>query len=131
MHCNKPFHFTLCIEGDIMSSQVATFTLTVNPTTPNPIVLTPAGGALPTHSVGDTVSDPVTHVSGGVAPYTFAITNGAVPDGLQLTAVTNADSSEDIAIEGIPTVAGDFSFDLTVTDSGGSTTTASLKRSIR
>lgn len=47
--------------------------------------------------------------SGGVPPYTFAITAGALPDGLTLDPATGE-------ISGIPTVAGTFPFTVEVTD---------------
>ena len=52
--------------------------------------------------------------AGTTAPFTFAVTAGALPDGLSLAA--NGD------LTGTPTVAGDFTFTVTATDStpGGS-----------
>jgi hypothetical protein len=47
--------------------------------------------------------------SGGVGPYTYAVTAGAVPTGLTLN--TNGSWS------GLPTTAGVYNFDVTVTDS--------------
>ena len=46
--------------------------------------------------------------NGGTAPYTFAVTGGALPSGLDL--------SENGALSGIPTVAGSFTFTVTATD---------------
>jgi hypothetical protein len=48
--------------------------------------------------------------SGGVAPYTWSVTSGVLPDGLTL-------DSQSGAITGIPTTAGTFSFDASLTDS--------------
>ena len=48
--------------------------------------------------------------TGGLLPYTFAITGGSLPAGLTLNAVTGA-------ITGTPTASGTFSFTATVTDS--------------
>jgi Carboxypeptidase regulatory-like domain/Putative Ig domain len=47
--------------------------------------------------------------TGGVGPYTYAVTAGAAPTGLTLN--TNGTWS------GMPTIAGTFNFDVTVTDS--------------
>ena len=49
--------------------------------------------------------------SGGVGPYTFADTFGALPTGISLSA--------DGLLSGIPTQAGTFNFTLTVSDSAG------------
>src|SRR5882757_11544149 len=121
----KPFKFNFCIEGELMSSKTATFTVTVKPAVqPNPIVLSPDGGTLPDETVGVVVSDPVTVVSGGVPPFSFAVTAGALPPGTSLTGTPSADGmSELVKIEGTPTQEGTGSFDLTVTDSLGALAT--------
>ena len=59
--------------------------------------------------------------SGGVSPYTWSITSGALPAGLTLNAG---------AITGAPTTAGAFSFALQVTDSSNTVSTANLSINI-
>lgn len=54
--------------------------------------------------------------SGGTPPYTYAITVGALPTGLTLTAGTGA-------VTGTPTVAGTFNFTGRVTDALAATAT--------
>jgi len=126
----EKFHFKICIEGDIDMQAVATFTVTVSPAS-TALTLTPNGGALTGETVGVAdAGDVVTVVSGGTSPYTFAITNGALPDGMQLFSADNADGSETITIEGTPTTAGSFSFDLTVTDAAGASVTTSVKKPV-
>ncbi len=82
---------------------------------------TPA--ATPGASVGVAYSASLSSmVSGGTAPYTYAISSGALPPGLTL-------SSEGV-ISGTPTSPGSFSFSVTVTDSSvtcATTTTAARK----
>ncbi len=62
-------------------------------------------------------------VTGGTSPYVWSIDSGQLPPGLSLAADTGA-------ISGVPTSAGNYSFDIRVTDSGTSvqsaTTTVSL-----
>lgn len=73
--------------------------------------------AIPAAAVAAEFSTALT-VAGGETPYSFASSN--LPPGLTLDA--------DGTLAGIPTVAGDTSFDITVTDAGGvqGTTTCEL-----
>jgi len=63
----------------------------------------------PNGMVGINYSHTLT-ASGGVAPYTWAVTGGALPSGLGLNASTGE-------ISGLASAAADFSFTVTVTDS--------------
>jgi hypothetical protein len=56
-------------------------------------------------------------VSGGVAPFTYAVTVGTVPTGTTLNTATGT-------VSGTPTVAGAFSYTVKVTDADGNSTTA-------
>ena len=126
MHCDDKFKFH--IEGELEMNQSATFTVSVASAGPAPLTLTPDGGSLPPETVGVAVSgDVVTVVSGGVAPYGFAVTGGAVPDGMSLESETNADGTETVTLTGTPTTAGDFSFDLQVTDSAPTPATVTVR----
>jgi YVTN family beta-propeller protein/uncharacterized repeat protein (TIGR03803 family) len=60
----------------------------------------------------------VLNAAGGVAPYTFSITSGALPPGLLLNSSTGA-------ITGTPMTAGTYSFTAQVVDSKGNTAIAS------
>lgn len=72
------------------------------------ILMGPPG--LPAGQIGFAYSQ-VVAASGGVAPYTYALT-GTLPTGLSLNAATGA-------ITGVPTTAGIFNFTITATDSNG------------
>ncbi|MBJ6727453.1 beta strand repeat-containing protein [Geomesophilobacter sediminis] len=68
-----------------------------------------------------TVNTPVTVTldeTGGVAPYTWSITSGTVPAGLDATSSTFSGGG---TISGTPTGAGNYSFVVQVTDSNGLT----------
>lgn len=67
----------------------------------------------PAGSVGVAYTHTLT-ASGGTPPYTFAITGGSLPPGLSLHAATGV-------IDGTPTTAGVYPFQVTVTDSAAAT----------
>jgi hypothetical protein len=90
------------------SNVVADFTscptITLNPST------------LPDSNVNSNYNQVLTG-SGGVGPYTFAVTSGSVPDGLAL--------ATDGTLSGIPTTINTYTFDVTATDSNQCTGVAS------
>ena len=81
------------------------YTLVVNPAT----VVLPAT-ALANGTVGAPYSAAVTPASDGTAPYGYAVTAGALPGGLTLSASTGA-------ISGTPGALGTYNFSITATDS--------------
>jgi uncharacterized protein YhjY with autotransporter beta-barrel domain len=72
------------------------------------LTMTPAAGALPGATAGVAWSQSVT-ANGGSAPYSHAITVGALPSGLTLSSAG--------AVTGTPTAVGTFNFTITATDS--------------
>jgi uncharacterized protein YhjY with autotransporter beta-barrel domain len=92
------------------------------------LLLMPASWFNPAYAVGPTIAVSMgaanwqrgialtlqATASGGTAPYTYAVTSGALPTGMNLTAATGT-------ISGTPTVAGGFSFTITATDSNNFT----------
>lgn len=105
------------------------FKLSVQPgQTQNPLVVKDANGnvladgasvSLVAETVG--VPDPgqtLFTVSGGTPPYSFSISSPTQPPlGDSLESVVNADGSETVLLAGTPSVAGDSSFSIDVSDS--------------
>lgn len=108
---------TLNIKATDSANPTATTTtgpvvVTVNPI--EPVTLT---GLAPNGVVGQPYTQTL-HTAGGVAPYTYAITAGALPVGLNL--------SPGGVISGTPTTVGASSFTVTATDSQATPQSASL-----
>jgi hypothetical protein len=74
--------------------------------------------SLPEDTVGSAYSQTV-HASGGTLPYTWSITAGSLPAGLDLNIASGA-------ITGTPTSAGAPNFTIQVTDNAGATDSKSL-----
>jgi len=113
-----------------MANKTVTFTVSVKEGQANPLVITPEGGSLPDQTVGTAVDEKLCDISGGTAPYTFEVTAGALPDGIRIEAADNGDGTTSLFLAGTPTTAGDNSFDLTVTDAAGGSSTTSVSRSV-
>lgn len=95
------------------SNQTANRSFSV--TVVDPLVISTA--SLAGATVGVAYSQTVT-ASGGLTPYSFAASAGALPAGLSLTSSG--------AISGVPTASGTFAFTVTVTDSVQTTTSKSF-----
>jgi hypothetical protein len=87
-----------------------TYTVTINPA---PVTIVVAPPSLPNGRVGAAYSQTIS-AAGGAAPYTFAVTSGALPAGLTIDPTSGV-------ISGSPTTEGPFTFTVTATDSGQST----------
>jgi hypothetical protein len=90
------------------TSAAATVSVTINAPT---LSIGPA--SLPAATIAASYSATVT-ASGGTAPYSYAISTGALPAGLSVNASTGA-------ITGTPTAGGVFNFTVTATDSSTGT----------
>ena len=64
------------------------------------------------------------NATGGISPYTWVLTAGSLPPGLNLTAATGV-------ISGSPTSKGTYNFTVMVTDDFGATATAALSIKVK
>ncbi|WP_161781491.1 putative Ig domain-containing protein [Janthinobacterium lividum] len=99
-----PDSFTYTASNGIGTSTPATVTITVTGPT-----ITLAPSTVPAATVGTAYSQSVTAANGG-APYTYAISAGALPAGLSLNTATGL-------LSGTPTAGGVFNFTVRATDS--------------
>jgi hypothetical protein len=107
------FQFKIHIGGITVATVTGNFTIHVNPAPPPPApVLTPSAGALPDETVGSPATGSVA-ISGGTPPYSVAATG--LPPGV--SAAIGADGAS-VVLSGQPTLAGDATVNLVVTDSG-------------
>jgi outer membrane autotransporter protein len=107
------YPITVTATDSVLTGAGAPFSITQNYTlnVPAPtIVIAPA--TLPNTTAGLSYSQTLT-ASGGVAPYTFAVTAGALPNGLTL--------GSGGALSGTTTASGTFNFTVTATDANGQT----------
>lgn len=90
-----------------------TYTVTVTREAPAPVTLNPAAGSLAGGTVGMPHAGQTFTATGGTGPYGFALSGGALPAVLNLTAAG--------VLSGTPTAEGSFSFTVSATDSLGAT----------
>ena len=106
------FNFTATVtdSGSPAQTKSAAMTLVV---APNQLTITTS--TLPSGTNGTAYSQAL-QASGGTPGYTWSITSGSLPGGMNLASG---------AISGTPTVSGTFNFTVTVTDSGSPAQTKS------
>jgi hypothetical protein len=97
--------------SDASGTETLTYALTVKPA--SPITLTVSPSALAAGTLGTPYPQTTIAAAGGVAPYTYAVSSGALPTGLTLSTAG--------ALSGTPTAAGSFPFTITATDSSAGT----------
>ncbi|XOL68928.1 putative Ig domain-containing protein [Xanthomonas arboricola] len=106
---------TATVEGSfnvtVTATDANTFTATqaYALTVAGPNLALPAS-TLPAGTAGQAYSAAITPATGGTAPYRYALTAGALPNGVVVDAATGA-------LSGTPTLSGTFNFTLTATDS--------------
>ena len=106
------FGFTLQVQDSRATTVTQALSITVAP------LLRITTTSLPVVGLGVPYSQSVA-ATGGIAPYTWSVAVGALPNGLTLNSSTGA-------ISGTPTVVGAFSFTLQVQDSLGAIATKAL-----
>ncbi|MFN3747579.1 MAG: putative Ig domain-containing protein [Sphingorhabdus sp.] len=99
--------FTITITATDANGQSGSQAYTLNVAAPT-LVIAPASGALPISYA--TPFSRIFAASGGVGPYSYAL-GGTLPSGLTFNAAT-------ATVSGTPTVAGNFAFTVTATDTG-------------
>jgi hypothetical protein len=110
------YTFTIVV-ADSSSPQMTdskSFTVRINP----PLSVVIVDTSLPSGEKGEPYVA-VIDVEFGLPPYTFTVTKGSLPPGLDMFGY-GSDGMVDIS--GTPTQSGDFSFSITVTDSSSPTT---------
>jgi hypothetical protein len=108
------YRFTVQVKDGVGDTARQGFSIAVGP--PAPLEITFPATCCPAGSVGASYLQNF-FVSGGVGPMTGAISAGALPPGLHLSA------SPPISITGTPTTAGTFAFTVRITDSTGAQAT--------
>jgi hypothetical protein len=110
------FDFTATVTDANSLSGSRPLRITVAPAPTPPSITTTS---LPNGTVNQAYSGTIA-ASGGSTPYTFAISNGALPAGLTLNPSSGA-------ISGTPTATGDFDFTARVTDNNNLSATRGLR----
>jgi Putative Ig domain/IPT/TIG domain len=113
------FSFTVTVTDSDSPATTASAQLSIV-VKPAPLAVTTAG--LPA-ATGGTAYTATLAATGGTTPYSWSVTAGSLPPGLTLNSSTGV-------IFGIPTVAGTYSFTVTVTDAENPAMTASAALSI-
>ncbi|MGC9972471.1 MAG: M36 family metallopeptidase, partial [Bryobacteraceae bacterium] len=104
------YSFTVRVADSASAAATQTFSLTISGLPPT----ITTSSTLPSGFTGWTYSQTLA-AAGGVPPYTWSITSGALPAGLALSSAG--------VIAGTPTAAGNYSFTVRVTDSASAAAT--------
>ena len=106
-HIAGKFDFLFRLWRFTLASVKGTFSINVLPAPPPPLAL---AGNFPDETMGSPASGGVA-ATGGVPPYSYGVTAGALPPGISLDPLSGQ-------LNGSPTDAGVANFEVTATDSG-------------
>jgi hypothetical protein len=123
------YTFTAAGSGDQGQPLYQVFSITVDPNQPLTVVLPASGSTLFPGTVGQAFAINF-FLSGGAAPFTWAVTSGKLPPGLSLQTFSDPrDANDELA--GTPTTAGTFTWTMRVTDLGGQQATQQFTLTIQ
>ncbi|MBZ0135084.1 MAG: putative Ig domain-containing protein [Planctomycetes bacterium] len=112
-----PYSFTVTVTDSLnVSGTPVVYNITIDPPANGSPTITTT--TLPSGTDGSVYGPATIVATGGTPAYTFAVTAGSLPPGLNLAA--------NGTITGTPTSSGTFNFDVTVTDAAFATHTVSL-----
>ena len=123
--------FSFTVQGTDTQGQplYQPYQVTVDPNQPLAVVLPASGSTLYPGTVGQAFALNF-FLSGGAAPYTWAVTAGQLPPGLGLQSFAGPrDANDELA--GTPTTAGTFTFTMRVTDYYGHQATQQFSLTIQ
>jgi hypothetical protein len=111
------YTFTVQGTGDQGQPLYQVFQITVDPDQPLAVVLPASGSTLLPGTVGQAFGINF-FLSGGAAPYTWALAGGQLPPGLHLQTFSDPRDADN-EMTGTPTTAGTFTWTMRVTDYNG------------
>ena len=119
----NPLTGTLSLVYNNLASATTTQNVALSGIGVNSFVFSPVAGALTAGTVGAAYTQSIAVTSGGTAPYiSYVVSTGALPPGIVLSTAG--------ALSGTPTLAGDYAFTVTATDSKGDTGSAAYTLTI-
>ncbi|WP_370350292.1 putative Ig domain-containing protein [Catenulispora sp. EB89] len=111
---NNTYNFTVQGTGDLGQPLYQAYQITVDPDQPLSIVLPGIGSTLSSGTVGEAYAQNF-FLSGGAAPYTWAVVGGQLPPGLAVQTFSDPRDADD-ELAGTPTTAGTYTFTVRLTD---------------
>jgi hypothetical protein len=123
------FAFTVQGTGDQGQPLHQVYDITVQPDQPLTIVLPGSGSTLGPGMVGGAYAQNF-FLSGGAAPYTWALAGGQLPPGLTLQQSSAGPRDANNQLAGTPTTAGTYAFTMRLTDYTGAQATQQFSLTI-
>ncbi len=112
------YHFVVAVTDALGATATAQMSLVVYSLNQQPLAVDPA--SLPAGSVGKAYSETLEAAGAGTPPFSWKITAGALPPGVDLAVASSKPwYGAKATISGTPTRAGSFSFTVSLTDSKG------------